>query len=349
MAKSSCQREDELRPSKGLLPFTSSLEKVSDSGKPSRGTQRSAGQRSSARRQRRIRQALAPVGSACQAEHQEHEAWTPSRCAETLARLEADLDSQLAAISSLHTLIWTLSNDRLGCRVVQQALKMAPRGLKDALVRELHGHVCDAIASPHANFVIQQVVEIMPVACAAFVAEELIGVAAQVARHRYGCRVIIRLLEHFATQACVASLVDELLKEAQELLRHSYGHFVLQAVLEHGLPCHRHSIAMALQGVPDSLLRNAMNRHASCVLEAALMYCAQDDVHSISAKLLTDPCKVLALAQSQFGCFVLKALLVLPGNQPALSIIRDAVPQLQASKAGRKTLDLLGFGFLGSV
>merc|ERR1712070_1152286 len=116
------------------------------------------------------------------------------------------------------------------------------------MVCELHGHVLQAIDSPHANFVIQMVVEVMPMKRSTFVAEEIVGVAARVARHRHGCRIIIRLLEHSASEASTISVVEELLLEAQELLRHSYGHFVLQAVLEHGMPCHKHAIAMALLG-----------------------------------------------------------------------------------------------------
>merc|ERR1719491_685512 len=103
-----------------------------------------------------------------------------------MAQLTADNDSQLAAIRALRGLVWKLSNDKLGCRVVQQALTVAPRSIGDELVRELHCHVCEAIDSPHGNYVIQHVVEVMPVARTAFVVEEIAGIAVVLARHRYG-------------------------------------------------------------------------------------------------------------------------------------------------------------------
>jgi len=192
----------------------------------------------------------------------------------------------------------------------------------------------------------------MPVAIASFVAEELTGVAAQVARHRYGCRVIVRLLEHSSgTDACTISLVDELLIEAPELLRHSYGHFVVQAILEHGLPHHRHCIVFALRGQDSDMLRNAMNRHGSCVIETALLYCSPEDKHAICEELLSEPYKILSLAQSQFGCFVLQALLAWPGKrvQAVMDLIQEASADLSGSKPGQKTLQLLGFDELVSV
>lgn len=327
--------------------------RVGKASPPSRGAapQQSAspGKRSNARRQRRQRQTLGHVSEGHpNQEEEDPEVWDQSRCDELLAQLDADKDKQLAAIHNLHNSVWTLSKDRQGCRVVQKALKVAPKNLNEELVLELQGHILDAIDSPHANYVIQLVVEVMPVAHVTFVAEEILGVAARVARHRYGCRVIIRLLEHSATEASTVSLVEELLTEAPALLRHSYGHFVLQAVLEHGLPCHKHCIALALQGQDedeDALLLNANNRHASCVVETALMYCSQEDTESLCEKTLAKHCNVLALAENPFGCYVLNALLALRGKHAptALSVLHDAAPQLQESKPGRRLLALLGF------
>lgn len=167
--------------------------------------------------------------------------------------------------------------------------------------------------------------------------------------HRYGCRVIIRLLEHFTTEEGTLSLVDELLTEAQELLRHPYAHFVLQAVLEHGLPCHKHHIALALHGADENfnaLLRNAMNRHASTVFETALLYCSPEDTQLLAEKTLGEPGNAIALAQNQFGCFVLRALLQRPGEhvEATVAFLCSVAPQLQCSKSGKKTLESLGIG-----
>jgi len=311
-------------------------------------TRRGSTKRSSARRQRRLRQSLVLVGPAHVEDDWEAETFTPSQCSDLMAKLDADSEVQTNAVHSIRNLVWTLSTDKAGCRLVQHALQVAPRPLKEEIVSELHGHVLQAVDSPHANYVIQLVVEVMPTKRSSFVAEEIAGVAARVARHRHGCRVIIRLLEHSATEASVISLVEELLLEAPELLRHSYGHFVLQAVLEHGIPCHKHSIAMALHGQDgntETLLQNAMNRHGSTVFETALMFCSAEDTLLLSNIALAQPSNAMALAYSQFGYFVLKALLARPDAcvQESRNFVCEAASELEKSKQGRKLLEHLGF------
>jgi len=205
--------------------------------------------------------------------------------------------------------------------------------------------------------VIQLVVEIMPVVRAAFVAKELSGVAAKVARHRYGCRVIIRLLEHSAAEESTISLVNELLEQSHELVRHSFGRFVLQAVLEHGLAGQQHCIAAALhdqrhyiavhgrnsQDPECGLLFNAKGRNASCVFETAMVHCSHEDKDDL-CRLLASPEHVLELAREPFGCYVLKALLSCPSEhtQGALTTIQEASQELQGSKHGKKVLGHLG-------
>ncbi|CAE8601664.1 unnamed protein product, partial [Polarella glacialis] len=176
------------------------------------------------------------------------------------------------------------------------------------LTSELHGHVRQAIGSPHANYVIQKVIEVMPTAVASFVAEELRGSGAVVARHRYGCRILCRLLEHSATELGTVALADEALADCDELCRHSFARHVLQSVLEHGLPKQRACIAAALR---NDLLRNARNRNASYVIERALTYCAPEDRDALCYELSGDPASdnIVSLAQNQFGCYVVRALM----------------------------------------
>jgi hypothetical protein len=78
--------------------------------------------------------------------------------------------------------------------VVQVALEASGREAKEALVAELHGRVREAILSPHANYVVQKIVEVLPVPLASFVVAELSGAAAGTARLNFGCRVLCRLL-----------------------------------------------------------------------------------------------------------------------------------------------------------
>jgi len=282
---------------------------------PTKQVEASRGKRGSARRRsRRLGQFPVPAGTTLEQEKQtEFNCLAPTEqidetmarlCTELTVKLEGDQDSQLEAAQALLGSVWRLSTDKFGCRVVQLALAVVPRAQQKQLVLELHGHVHDAvfnaIDSPHANFVIQQVIRVMPARRSMFVAEELLGIAKEVAKHRLGCRIISRLLEHSANEASTISLVDEFLQETQDLLHEEFGRYALQAVLEHGLPCHRHRIAVALLGKPDdgeSMLSNAMTRFGSSVFETAMLYCVLDDKQAICRALLREPNSTLTLAR----------------------------------------------------
>jgi len=247
----------------------------------------------------------------------------------------------LAAVAALCGNVWRFSTEPLGCRVVQLALKVSDQPGRAALAEELKGHVLEAMDSPHANYVVQQVVELMPTPQIGFVACELTGAGCRAARHRYGCRIVCRLLEHSDRKdGSTAELVDEILREANELSRHIFAHHVVQAALEHGLPRHREQIAAALIG---DLPRNARNRNASYVIETALLHCSPSDRSAIALELRGGIGGVANLAQSQFGRHVVKALLRLPGedSRAALEEVLAASEELSESKHGKRLLEEL--------
>merc|ERR1712070_1096004 len=129
-----------------------------------------------------------------------------------------------------------LAFDASACRVVQKALEFAEEEEVVALGLELQGRVREAIRSPHANHVIQKLVEVLPVPSLGFIAEEMLGAGPEVARHRYGCRVLCRLVErHFARAvAHMDELIKELLADGAKVVRHSFGHHVIEMVLQTG-------------------------------------------------------------------------------------------------------------------
>jgi hypothetical protein len=271
-------------------------------------------------------------------------------CITLTHQLAGDHESQLCAASALRGAVWTFAQDEHGCRVVQLALSQR-RIIAEGVTAELHGHVLEALASPHANYVIQRVVEVMPIARSGFVALELVGHATDAAKHCYGCRILIRLLEHSATEATTLALIDEFLEEVAELMRHMFGHHVIQAVLEHGTPAHRHRIANALIAPSldvETLMRPWTHRNASRVFEAAISHCASEDQLSLCDSLLNEPDYVLQAAQCSFGCYVLMAVFrhrgecVQTGN--ARDLILSISEELSTSKYGKKLLDFLDQG-----
>merc|ERR1712151_274397 len=137
-----------------------------------------------------------------------------------LSKLKAGGSDAAAALSEIRGSVRRLAFDRGGCRVVQLALEMASHQERAELVAELHGYVRRAITSPHANYVIQKIIEVMPLPLSSFIISELCGHGSEVSRHRYGCRIICRLVEHLGSYAKTVDLIEEILKDAGELCRH---------------------------------------------------------------------------------------------------------------------------------
>jgi pumilio RNA-binding family len=282
----------------------------------------------------------------CQVERPAKARWGAGkgRCAELSKQLETGGEARSVALESLRGRVRHFAFDASGCRVVQLALQVASRQESASLLDELRGHVHAACGSPHANYVLQKAVEVLPTAIAAFISQELAGVGAEVARHRYGCRIMCRLVEHHSGRdAQSAALIDEVLVEAMALCRDTYGHHVILSVLEHGTPEQRHVIASALLADTSLLVRCARNQHASFVLEKALAFCSEKDRDMLAIELVRRPRTIPQLADSQFGCYVVRALLKLPSEpaQMAQAHLRQAFGQLKGSKFGRRVLDEL--------
>mmetsp|Transcript_82 Transcript_82/g.223 ORF Transcript_82/g.223 Transcript_82/m.223 type:complete len:498 (-) Transcript_82:154-1647(-) len=220
-------------------------------------------------------------------------------------QFKAGGETASAALAQLSGISWHLSLDSAGCRIVQDAIDAATGSARAEVVKDLRGHVREAMGSPHANYVIQKVVEVMPIDIACFVAEELAGIAADACRHRYGCRIMCRLIEQFARSQCVMKLLEELMKEVPDLAKHSFAHHVMQAVLEHGTNKYRHAIAKELA---KDILSSASNRNGTYVIEKALLHCDSKDV-SMLMRLLTENDVLDSLMQNQFGIFIAKTLL----------------------------------------
>jgi len=226
-----------------------------------------------------------------------------------------------------------------GCRVIQLSLQMADATRKEAIVRELQGHVLDAISSPHANFVIQKAIEILPVTSASFVAEELKGHTSEVARHRFGCRILCRLVEHHLGGSSAATqLIDEMLQEAEQLIHHNFARHVMELILEHGTAEQKHRMADAIRA---NLFHNAKNRNASYVVERALVFCDDSDRGAVAEELLVDSERFLTLATHECGSHVAKAVLSLGGEAAsrAKELLDNSAGRVRASKYGKRVMD----------
>jgi len=295
---------------------------------------------SAARRRRRQRTAevvqvsvaVAPVQQSMQQVKQidEHsgEVNTARTCVQKLAdwvvaQLGAGGMTKEATVASAHRLA---TSDKNSCRAMQLALGSAPAKDAAALALGLRGRVRETIQSMHGNYVLQKIIEVVPASVSSFIVEELLGIAAEVSRHRFGCRVLCRLLEHLSpSDQWISALVNEILRDAVSLCRHTYGNFVVQHILEFGLADQQHEVVSALS---KDLRGNARNQHASHGIEKALSFCPVSDRDAILEELFQDPNNLLELAGHQFGCYVVRALLKLPEGQ--LSKVEDRLRPIAA-------------------
>lgn len=266
--------------------------------------------------------------------------FSPEFLSELNQNLEGDSKSVENALAMMGGCVWHLSCDPVGCRSVQRALEKASRVDAAKLAAELHGHVWEAVTSPHANHVLQKIVTQLTFNAARFVAEEITGIAANVARHRFGCRILCRLLEFSHNQKIVFQIVEELLKDADDLCYHSFGHHVLQSVMEHGHEQHKRCVVQVLL---SDLVGFAKQRHSSYLVETALQHSAPEDQESLLF-VLSKTDIIADLALEEFGSYVAKALLRHPkvDAQAAMDKIWRRRPELQAKKHGQRLLAELG-------
>lgn len=264
---------------------------------------------------------------------------TQADCAALTKGLQAGGEARSLVLAAVRGSVLQKAFEPQGCRLVQDALWMADRQTALALVEELHGSVRSAIQSPYANFVIQKVIEVMPTSHFRFILEELRGDAPATARHRYGCRILCRLLEYAPSEDGLMVLIDEILAEAGVLCFHFFGHHVLQHILEHGSEEQRHRVTMAICA---NMRRCAQDPHGSFLVEAAMRHCSFDDHRALARCLLgDDPERFLTLTSSRFGSHVVRAFLRLPcdASQQAYSLLREHAAQLASTKFGRHVLE----------
>jgi len=260
-------------------------------------------------------------------------------CEKLQAQLAGDSSEQAAALAAIQDEVVQMAFDSQGCRVVQLALAVALGGSRLKLADAFKTRVREASVHHSANFVIQEMITVLPVAFTSFVPQELKGAATEVARNKHGCRIFCRLLEHPGSAETI-EVVEEALQDVPILVRNAYGRYVIQAILEYGSAAHRKHIVDALFG---NLVLYAQCRIASTVVEKALDYASTAETLLMAEELLAEEKQVLSLAASRYGRFVVKAIFQLPGwpSMRVSEILRAGEDLLSKSKFGISCLECL--------
>lgn len=252
--------------------------------------------------------------------------------------LRVDNDDQWSVAAQFQQLAFSST---ISSRAAQLALQDASANDAAILALGLHGHVRRAAQSKHANHVVQKIIEVMPMTRARFVIDELQGVADEVARHRFGCRLLCRILEHLSPgDAATRDLLEELLAHIDGLISHAYGSYVIRHILEFGVPEHKHRVAIALLANATWYANHRLGSH---VVEAALRSCSPSDQGAIVEALLADEDQLVSLAGNQFGRHVVRAMLDMssPHSQRSTEALQSIAGRLRQSKACKNVLQLL--------
>jgi len=215
---------------------------------------------------------------------------------------------------------------------------------------EFFGQVCDALESPHAHHVLQRIVELMPPSSVSFILRELQSKwsPAFVARHRFGCRVLERVIEHFP--ACphagaeLAYFLEGILHDAAPHCYHSFSTFVMQHILEYGNVEQQRAIVSSLR---TDLWRAALDMHAVGCLDKALSFQPFEDQVALASAILDAEGLLTRMALTRKGLPVARRLLrVIDGanlEQARRQLSGDAA-KLARSKGGKALLSAAKLG-----
>jgi len=249
--------------------------------------------------------------------------------------------------------VWALAQDPCGSRRVQQALEEAADDQERAgLAMELRGHVLEALQCPHANHVLQKCIVSMRTQALQFVLDELMHPCpeqvVQVARHKYGCRILQRLLEHCRMDQ-LHRLVAELMASAVSLSKHAYANFVIQHLFEYGTQEQRCRLTGIFEHHAKAL---GKDDHGRAVLSKALSHVGSEERTSLARALLQEQGLLVRMARTRHGHAAVKSVLMAldgPEREAARGQLLEGVATLRMSRYGRTVVACLSQPLIGSA
>jgi hypothetical protein len=242
-----------------------------------------------------------------------------------------------AIITWLQPAVLELAMSANGTRVIQKAIQVTGGDTQIRLSQCLHGHAKQLLHCHHGNHVLQTSIVMMPPHAVEFIFHELMffpGGWAGVARHRFGCRVMERLLEH-CEAALTVPIVEAVAAEIDSLSRHPFANYVIQHILEY-VPAHRHKVVEALIHVGVPFL--AQHRVASNIVERAFEHGGAEMQRALAEAILSTPHAIIDMGCSRYGSFTVRRMLDNlqdPLRYMAVQQLAVALPGLRASKHGR--------------
>eukprot|EP00930_Biecheleria_cincta_P069974 TRINITY_DN57643_c0_g1_i1.p1 TRINITY_DN57643_c0_g1~~TRINITY_DN57643_c0_g1_i1.p1 ORF type:complete len:307 (+),score=50.00 TRINITY_DN57643_c0_g1_i1:81-1001(+) len=213
--------------------------------------------------------------------------------------------------------VWKLSQDAEGCRQVQQSLDLAStEDERCAIAQEFRGHIAKAVRCPYANFVLQKCITTIPPRHFAFMFDELVSkgprCVSEVARHKYGCRIVQRLLDYGHADQ-VIMLVDYLLPDSLALSKSPFGNFVMQQLPRCCSPEQRRRLLQSIMQNVSSLVQDEYAFGVVVKIISSTLRSREDSMEpdrmELAKNLLRVPGLLLHLARTRQGHQISKLVL----------------------------------------
>lgn len=198
--------------------------------------------------------------------------------------------------------------------------------------------------SPHANYVVQEIIRKIPLEQIDFIVQEVEQMG--LVLHQYGCRIVCRLLENYDSMQpsdSMKRILERLVQWSGDLILKLGGHRVVESLLEHGQASHKAKILTELKAMPIEVV--AHHDRGAFVVAKALQHGCAEDVDKLSEQILAQgPERLARMASGWSGQHVARALIETPWGRQSLSDsceCRAAQAILETSKTGRDMLQEL--------
>lgn len=215
----------------------------------------------------------------------------------------------------------------------QAKLKSGNAEERIRLAKQFENRIVAAVKHSHANFVVQEMINLIPPTSLMFVVREMENNVRGIAEHNIGCRSLQRILEHFPHES-VACIFDEILGDAasaQGVCMNQHGNFVMKHILEYGTPEKKQALCEVLAQDP---LRVAKDKYGSHVVKIALRTENADADDKLALALLHNEDTFTRLACSEHGKFPAYALLELRPGGDAATKLHELFPKVQEALNG---------------
>jgi hypothetical protein len=222
-------------------------------------------------------------------------------------------------------------------KLIHATVERAPE-LAPALTRGLMRNVVVLTNDLHGHYVIQCCLDSLEPSQSVFILEAMRGHCQAIATHRQGCLVLQKCFDRVPDDALVC-LAEEIAGVAGDLAMDPFGNYVVQHVLKNcqsGLV--QRTIALNLM---PSFPQLSTQKFSSNVVELCFSVAEDATKQLMIARLLEDTEGLSKIVKDQYGNYVIQSILkaATPDQvEKLLTTMRPALTELASSQAGRRVL-----------